>query len=400
MTAPVSSSHRDAHRPRPEATPYVDLTRAEWSALHDKTPLPLTAAEVEQLRGLKDVIDLDEVRDVSLPLSRLLNLYVGATHGLRGALNAFLGARGSQSGTPFIIGIAGSVAVGKSTVARLLKALLARWPEHPRVELVTTDGFLLPMRELRARGLVSRKGFPESYDRRALTRFVADVKAGKGEGTAPVHSHLSYDIVPGQQLPVHRPDILVVEGLNVLQPALPGTDGRTRVGLADYFDFSVYVDARTEDIETWYLECFRKLRQTAFQEPLLILPQVHPGVRGRGAGLRPHHLAGHQPVESRGERGTDPRPRNPRTAQGPRPRGAATAAAQALNARPSKGATPSPTTKAEGRAEYPSTSHVGAVPPRLSPTARGLRHVSAARARKPVNPLRRSAKRGFRRVPS
>ncbi|MFD6367290.1 type I pantothenate kinase, partial [Streptomyces roseolus] len=236
-------------RRSPEPTPYVDLTRAEWSALRDKTPLPLTADEVERLQGLGDVIDLDEVRDVYLPLSRLLNLYVQATSGLRGALNTFLGEKAEQRGTPFVIGVAGSVAVGKSTVARLLEALLARWPEHPRVQRITTDGFLYPMEELKARGLMSRKGFPESYDRRALTRFVADVKAGKDEVSAPVYSHLIYDRVPGERLVVSRPDILIVEGLNVLQPALPGKDGRTRVGLADYFDFSVYVDARAEDIE-------------------------------------------------------------------------------------------------------------------------------------------------------
>ncbi|MCX4583441.1 type I pantothenate kinase, partial [Streptomyces sp. NBC_01481] len=199
------------------------------------------------------------------------DLYVQATAGLRGALNTFLGdagnGHGEQRGTPFVIGVAGSVAVGKSTVARVLQAMLARWPEHPRVELVTTDGFLLPMKELESRGLMSRKGFPESYDRRALTRFVADIKAGKDEVTAPVYSHLIYDIVPDERLTVRRPDILIVEGLNVLQPALPGKDGRTRVGLADYFDFSVYVDARPEDIETWYLNRFRKLRETAFQNP-------------------------------------------------------------------------------------------------------------------------------------
>ncbi|MFE0222519.1 type I pantothenate kinase [Streptomyces albidoflavus] len=262
----ITPESRSAHR-KPEATPYVDLTREQWSALREKTPLPLTADEVEKLRGLGDVIDLDEVRDIYLPLSRLLNLYVGATDGLRSALNTFLGKKGEQSGTPFVIGVAGSVAVGKSTVARLLQALLARWPEHPRVELVTTDGFLLPMAELRARGLTARKGFPESYDRRALTRFVADIKAGKDQVTAPVYSHLVYDIVPDRRLTVNRPDILIVEGLNVLQPALPGKDGRTRVGLADHFDFSVYVDARPEDIERWYLNRFRKLRATAFQDP-------------------------------------------------------------------------------------------------------------------------------------
>lgn len=269
----ISSARRPAPR-RAEASPFVDLSRAEWSALRERSaPAPLDAAEVARLRGLGDVSDLDEVREVFLPLSRLLNLYVAATHELRGALNTFLGGAGggagtaAQRGTPFVIGVAGSVAVGKSTVSRLLQALLARWPEHPRVELVTTDGFLLPNAELRRRGLMARKGFPESYDRRALTRFVADVKAGKDEVTAPVYSHLIYDIVPGRRLTVRRPDILIVEGLNVLQPALPGSDGRTRVAVADYFDFSVYVDARTADIRGWYLDRFRKLRATAFQDP-------------------------------------------------------------------------------------------------------------------------------------
>jgi type I pantothenate kinase len=252
------------------ATPYVDLDRETWSGLRERTPLSLTAQEVESLRGLGDEIDLDEVREMYLPISRLLNLYVGAVDGLRGALGTFLGASaqdGRAPATPFVIGVAGSVAVGKSTTARLLRALLARWPEHPRVELVTTDGFLLPNAELERRGLMQRKGFPESYDRRALTRFVADIKSGRDEVQAPVYSHLVYDIVPDERAVVHRPDILIVEGLNVLQPALPGQDGRTRMALADYFDFSIYVDARESDIEKWYLARFRKLRDTAFTDP-------------------------------------------------------------------------------------------------------------------------------------
>jgi type I pantothenate kinase len=259
------------HEPRSssEISPYRQFSRSEWAQLRADTPLTLSAEELEELRGLNERVDLDEVVAIYLPLSRLLNLYVAAHSGLRGALNTFLAgtAGGPQAGTPFVIGVAGSVAVGKSTTARLLQALLARWPEHPRVELVTTDGFLLPNAELERRGLMQRKGFPESYDRRALTRFVADVKSGKPEVSAPVYSHLWYDIVPGERLTVRRPDILIVEGLNVLQPALPGKDGRTRIGLADYFDFSVYVDARTEDIEQWYLGRFRKLRETAFQNP-------------------------------------------------------------------------------------------------------------------------------------
>jgi type I pantothenate kinase len=254
-----------------DSTPYVDLDRKAWSALGKDTTLSLTAEEVEALRALGDAIDLDEVRQMYLPISRLLNLYIGAAHGLHGVVNEFLGSTGSgggvRAGTPFVIGIAGSVAVGKSTTARLLKELLARWPAHPKVDLVTTDGFLLPNAELERRGLLRQKGFPESYDRRALTRFVADVKAGRPEVTAPVYSHLGYDVVPGERLTVRQPDILILEGLNVLQPAGPRGDGHTRAVLSDYLDFSIYVDARIDDIERWFLGRFRTLRATAFTDP-------------------------------------------------------------------------------------------------------------------------------------
>ena len=239
----------------------MDLTRAEWSALRDKTPLPLSAAEVEQLSGLGDVIDLDEVRDIYLPLSRLLNLYVGGTKALHEVTSTFLRERFES--TPFVIGVAGSVAVGKSTIARLLRELLARWEHTPRVELITTDGFLFPNAELERRGLMERKGFPESYDRRALLRFVSAVKAGAPEVRAPFYSHLAYDIVPDAQITVRRPDVLIVEGLNVLQPPGPGH----RLAVSDLFDFTIYVDARTQDIARWYEERFLKLQRGAFVNP-------------------------------------------------------------------------------------------------------------------------------------
>lgn len=246
-------------------SPYVELDRAAWARLRENQPLSLDAADVLRLRGLGDRLDLTEVEEVYLPLSRLLNFYVGATAGLHRITSDFLGEQPAK--TPFVIGVGGSVAVGKSTTARILKELLGRWPGTPRVELVTTDGFLWPNAELERRGLLQRKGFPESYDRRALLRFVAEVKSGKTEVSAPVYSHLTYDIVPGEREVVRQPDVLIVEGLNVLQAPRQQPDGRTGLAISDFFDFSVYVDARVEDIRTWYIERFLRLRETAFADP-------------------------------------------------------------------------------------------------------------------------------------
>ncbi|WP_285115763.1 type I pantothenate kinase [Leifsonia sp. fls2-241-R2A-40a] len=243
------------------STPFVELSRADWAELAENTRLPLQETEIVQLRGLGDPLDMREVEQVYLPLSRLLNLYVGGTKQLHRVTNDFLGERAAS--TPFVIGVAGSVAVGKSTIARLLRELLSRWDDTPRVELVTTDGFLLPNAELERQGLMERKGFPESYDRRALLRFVTAVKSGAPEVRAPFYSHLSYDIVPDAEIVVRRPDVLIVEGLNVLQPA----GGGNRLAVSDLFDFSVYVDARTRDIAHWYEERFLKLQRGAFANP-------------------------------------------------------------------------------------------------------------------------------------
>jgi type I pantothenate kinase len=252
-------------RPTMAFSPYAVYSREEWARLRADTPMPLSEAEVENLSGLTERVSPREVVEIYLPLSRLLNLYVEAAQKLHGATTSFL--RKADGKMPFIIGLAGSVAVGKSTTARVLQALLARWPSHPRVELVPTDGFLFENLVLEDRRLMSRKGFPESYDLPALLTFLAEVKSGRDRVEAPVYSHLVYDVLKGQSITIERPDIVIVEGLNVLQPAKLPKDGEAIPFVSDFFDFSIYIDAADTLIESWYVERFLKLRQTAFRDP-------------------------------------------------------------------------------------------------------------------------------------
>lgn len=248
----------------PQTPGYEVFSKDAWSSLSKSTPLPLTDADVLRLRGLGDPIDLDEVDLIYRPLSRLLNLHIEATAQLHQARSTFLLEKPPR--TPYVIGVAGSVAVGKSTTSRILQEMLARWPGTPKVALITTDGFLLPNAELENRGLMNRKGFPESYDRRSLLDFLTEVKSGAAEVAVPVYSHQSYDIIPGEFIKVSRPDVLIVEGLNVLQPAVAGPN-ESALAVSDFFDFSIFVDADEADIRKWYLSRFLTLRETAFARP-------------------------------------------------------------------------------------------------------------------------------------
>ena len=249
----------------PEFSPYLVFDIEAWAEFRADTPLTLTEDEVETLRSLNDPIALDEVQRIYLSLSRLLSTHVEAAQGLYKQRRRFLNTRGIQ--TPFVIGIAGSVAVGKSTTARILKELLRRWPSSPKVDLVTTDGFLLPNAELRKRGLMERKGFPESFDRRRVLEFLSHIKAGRKNVQAPLYSHLIYDVLEGEHKIVDRPDILIFEGINVLQVADLPRDGKSVPFVSDYFDFSIYIDADENNVRRWYVERFMRLRETAFRDP-------------------------------------------------------------------------------------------------------------------------------------
>ena len=253
-------------RAEAQLSPYRSFSRGEWAALRADTPMTLDSGEIARLRSLNDRLDIAEVEEIYLPLSRLLSMYVAATQRLFVAQQRFLGTEDVKM--PYVIGVGGSVAVGKSTTARVLQALLARWPNVPKVDLITTDGFLYPNAVLQREGLMEKKGFPESYDLPALLRFLSDVKAGNRPARAPVYSHLIYDVMPSQWIEIDHPDILIVEGLNVLQAGRLPKDGKAIPFVSDFFDFSVYLDADEDILRTWYVDRFLTLRSTAFRDPV------------------------------------------------------------------------------------------------------------------------------------
>ena len=298
----------DIRTPEQQYNPYRIFTREQWARLRDDTPMTLEPGEFERLRSMHDRLDMQEVEDIYLPLSRLLSIYVDATHRLYQAQRQFLDIRDRK--VPYIIGVAGSVAVGKSTTARVLQALLARWSPRPKVDLVTTDGFLFPNAVLERQGLMQKKGFPESYDLPMLLSFLSDIKAGRRPVRAPVYSHLVYDIVPNQWIEVDRPDILIVEGVNVLQTGRLPRDGKAVPVVSDFFDFSVYIDADEPVLREWYVRRFLALQGYRVHRSQIVLQSLRGPVGRGGHGDRDRDLGAHQPRQSRGQYLADPAARD------------------------------------------------------------------------------------------
>ena len=319
----------DIRAPEQQYNPYRIFPREQWARLRDDTPMTLEPGEFERLRSLHDRLDLKEVEDIYLPLSRLLSIYVDATHRLYQAQRQFLGIRDRK--VPYIIGVAGSVAVGKSTTARVLQALLARWSPRPKVDLVTTDGFLFPNAVLERQGLMQKKGFPESYDLPTLLSFLSDIKAGRRPVRAPVYSHLTYDIIPNQWIEVDQPDILIVEGVNVLQTGRLPRDGKAVPVVSDFFDFSVYIDADEAVLREWYIRRFLALRDTAFRDPRSYFHRYAPLSDEEATATALAIWERDQSRQSRGEYSADPAARDADPQKGRRSpgrnRGAATAVA-------------------------------------------------------------------------